>query len=116
MPDPFVAEVMWEKYFVMRFEKQERPTGDEDVLVTISVESLAVEQTWFDEALKICFKNDRGVTLEGNILTFKTAYIILYRKKFLEEKAKELFEILSKHSDWGKLDGPDRLAERDLLA
>jgi hypothetical protein len=96
--------------FVMAFEEQGRRDERGGFVIKISVINQAIEEKWFEEAMKICFSYDRGVVMEDGLIVFTKGDFVDDERTFLEKRADELMAVLKTHANWGKPDGPDGLS------
>ena len=102
-------EICKGRLFTMAFEGQGRRDERSGYVVKMSVVNQAVDDKWFEEALKICFSTDRGVVMEDGLIVFTQADYVGDERGFLEKQANELMAVLITHPKWGDKGGPNHL-------
>jgi hypothetical protein len=83
----------------------------------IKFTNLAIEPAYFGQCLDSLYSGDEHVSLDGNIVTLENNLFLEKRQlhQSLVQEAWLLVQKLSEHPKWGKVGGPNMMAEHEDL-
>ncbi len=105
--------------YILKITSQTPGRRKESARIEILFENLAVDPCYFEQCMRSVFENDKDVkeVVGGNKVVFLRSAALepAEVQSYLEEKSKQLLDVLSKHKDWGLCDGPNKMAEHEDL-
>lgn len=102
-------------FFVVEFISLVEKDSRDGWVLTLRVNNLGVDGSYFDQCLKNCYSETSNVVVEGNILKYSHLSEIENVELYCEGVAKDILEELMKSPLWGKVGGPDLKSDYDKL-